>query len=298
MKNVLSFSENPVSPKVSSTFGSGNSVVRPNLTHVLFIALFSVLILTGGSIPLWAQEAKPKMDMTELAKKTQNPVASLVSVPLQSNWDFNLGPKEDKNNFLLNVQPVIPISLNEDYNLILRTIVPVKANEFPASAGGLGDTVQSFFFSPKEPLSGWIVGAGPVLLYPTATAETLGGRKWGAGPTAVLLRQQHGFTYGFLGNHLWSFAGSSDRNDINVTFLQPFLSFTTKTYTTVGINTESTYDWKNEQWTVPINASVTQMLKVGGQPLTLQLGYRYYAEAPTNGPEWGVRFAVTFLFHK
>lgn len=257
------------------------------------LLLTAVALLLAVTAPLMAAESDE-----ELAKKTQNPVASLISLPLQSNWDFNLGPKEDKSNFLLNVQPVIPISLNEDYNLILRTIVTIKANEFPASADGLGDVVQSFFFSPKEPLNGWIVGAGPVMLYPTATDETLGGRKWGGGPTAVLLRQQHGFTYGFLGNHLWSFAGSSNRNDINVTFLQPFLSFTTKTYTTVGINTESTYDWKNEQWTVPINASVTQLLKVGGQPLTLQLGYRYYAEAPTNGPDWGVRFAVTFLFPK
>jgi hypothetical protein len=234
----------------------------------------------------------------ELAKKTQNPIASLISVPMQANWDFDLGPKEDRNNFLLNVQPVIPISLNEQYNLILRTIIPIKANEFPASVGGMGDIIQSFFFSPKKPMKGWIVGAGPVMLYPTATDETLGGRKWGAGPTAVLLKQQSGFTYGLLGNHLWSFAGSSDRNEVNVTFLQPFLSFTTKSYTTFGVNTESTYDWTGKQWTVPINATITQLLKIGGQPLTLQLGYRYYAEAPTNGPSWGLRFAVTLLFPK
>jgi hypothetical protein len=234
----------------------------------------------------------------ELAKQTQNPVASLISVPFQANWDFDLGPGENKNNFLLNVQPVIPISLNQEYNLILRTIIPVKANEFPTSVGGLGDVLQSFFFSPKKPMNGWIVGAGPVMLYPSATDETLGGRKWGAGPTAVLLKQQSGFTYGFLGNHVWSFAGSSDRSDVNSTFLQPFLSFTTKSYTTFGVNTESTYNWRNSQWTVPINATVTQLLKIGGQPLTLQVGYRYYAEAPANGPSWGLRFAVTLLFPK
>jgi hypothetical protein len=233
----------------------------------------------------------------ELAKKTQNPVASLISVPLQFNWDFKPGP-DNRTNFLLNVQPVIPISLNKDYNLILRTIIPVKANEFPASVGGLGDVVQSFFFSPKQPVNGWIVGAGPVMLYPTATDDTLGGRKWGAGPTAVLLKQQSGFTYGILANHLWSYAGSSDRSEVNATFLQPFLSFTTKSYTTFGVNTESTYDWTASQWTVPINVSVTQLLKIGGQPLTVQLGYRYYAEAPTNGPSWGLRFAVTLLFPK
>jgi hypothetical protein len=234
----------------------------------------------------------------ELAKKTQNPVASLISVPFQSNWDFDIGPKEDKTNYLMNVQPVIPISLNQDYNLILRTIVPIKANEFPTSVGGLGDTVQSFFFSPKEPVNGWILGAGPVMMYPTATDDTLGGRKWAAGPTVVFLQQKSGWTYGVLANHLWSYAGSSDRSEVNTTFLQPFLSFTTKTYTTFGVNTESTYDWKDSQWTVPINAMISQLLKIGGQPLQLQVGYRYYSEAPKYGPDWGLRFAVTFLFPK
>jgi hypothetical protein len=251
-----------------------------------------ILMLTLAGVALAAESNE------ELAKKTQNPVASMISVPLQFNWDFRLGPDDNRSNFLLNMQPVIPISLNDNYNLILRTIIPIKANEFPASVGGLGDVVQSFFFSPKKPMNGWIVAAGPVMLYPTATDETLGGRKWGAGPTAVLLKQQSGFTYGVLGNHLWSFAGSSDRSDVNATFLQSFLSFTTKSYTTFGVNTESTYDWTNSQWTVPINVSVTQLLKIGGQPLTVQLGYRYYAEAPTNGPSWGLRFAVTLLFPK
>jgi hypothetical protein len=262
--------------------------IRPGLC----VLLLAAALLLHVPIALAAESDE------ELAKKTQNPIASLISVPMQANWDFNLGPNNNKNNFLLNVQPVIPISLNQEYNLILRTIIPVKANEFPASVGGLGDVVQSFFFSPKKPMNGWIVGAGPVMLYPTATNETLGGRKWGAGPTAVVLKQQSGFTYGFLGNHLWSYAGSSDRDEVNVTFLQPFLSFTTKSYTTFGVNTESTYDWKNNQWTVPINATVTQLLRLGGQPLTVQAGYRYYAEVPTNGPSWGLRFAVTLLFPK
>ena len=232
----------------------------------------------------------------ELAKKTQNPIANLVSVPFQSNWDFNIGPNEDKSNYLLNVQPVIPISLGEKDNLIIRTIVPVKANEFPVSTAGLGDILQSFFFSLKEPINGWIFGAGPALLYPTATERSLGSGKLAAGPTAVLLKQHDGFTYGLLGNHLWSYAGNSDRSEVNATYLQPFVSFTTKTYTTFGINTESTYDWTNEQWTVPINATISQLLKIGGQPLQLQLGYRYYAEAPKYGPDYGIRFQVSFLF--
>ncbi len=237
----------------------------------------------------------------ELAKSTQNPIAALISLPVQNNWDFGIGPA-DAMRYTLNVQPVIPFSLSSDYNLITRTIVPYIYAEAPVTGGddesGLGDVVQSFFLSPKAPVGGWIVGAGPVFLYPTASNDALGGEKWGAGPTAVALKQQNGFTYGMLFNHIWSFAGDDERADVSTTFVQPFFSYTTKTYTTFGVNTESTYDWENSQWTVPINATATQLLKIGGQPMTVQLGYRYYAEAPDGGPDWGLRFVITLLFPK
>jgi hypothetical protein len=155
------------------------------------------------------------------------------------------------------------------------------------------------FFSPVKPTErGWIWGAGPVLQIPTATDDLLGEEKWGAGPTAVILKQQGPWTYGVLANHIWSFAGTDSRADVNRTFLQPFVSYTTKTFTTFGANTESAYDWEGEQWSVPLNASVQQLLKVGKQIIALQLGGRYYAEGPSGGPDWGLRFQVTFLFPK
>ena len=237
----------------------------------------------------------------ELAKKLQNPVANLISVPIQNNWDFGIGPK-DSERYLLNVQPVIPISLGDNYNLILRTIVPFVSAQAPVDGAtdvtGLGDVLQSFFFSPKEPVGGWIIGVGPVLAYPTASEDELGSDSWGAGPTAVFLRQGGGWTVGVLGNHVWSYAGDSDRDDVSSTFLQPFLSYTTKTFTTFTLNTESTYDWEQSEWTVPINLAVAQLLKAGGQPFQLQAGIRDYAERPDGGPDWGLRFAITFLFPK
>lgn len=241
-------------------------------------------------------------DQAELAKASLNPIAALISLPLQFNHDDNIGPAAKGEKWQLNVQPVIPFSLNADWNLISRTIVPLNDQDGlgAADASGVGDIVQSLFFSPKAPTAGgWIWGAGPVLLLPTASDEALGGKKWGLGPTAVLLRQAHGWTYGALANHIWSVAGEVGRSDISATFLQPFLSYTTKTFTTFGVNTESTYDWKYEQWSVPINLTVTQMLKVGQQPINLQAGVRYWAESPDAGPEgWGYRLALTFLFPK
>jgi hypothetical protein len=277
----------------------------------------------------------------EIAKKLNNPVASMISVPFQLNWDFNMGALNEGTQFKLNFQPVIPVSLNDEWNLIIRTIVPYISQEdvltgprpkFPGlpndvlsglGAGaraelnraaerafnrevrnrpidrhqdGLSDITQSFFFAPKEPIGGWIIGAGPVFLYPTATDDLIGSEKWCAGPTLLMLRQEGGWTYGFLANHLWSFAGDESRSDINATFVQPFVSYTTKAHTTFGVNTEATYDWNTSQWTVPINGFVTQLVRIGKLPVSFSLGGRYYAEGPSGAPEWGVRFVVTPVF--
>ena len=245
-------------------------------------------------------ESETNDDSADLAKKLQNPVANLISVPIQNNWDFGIGPAQAMK-YTANIQPVIPFSVSEDWNVITRTIMPVIYAESPVVGGpdhsGLGDITQSFFLSPKNPVGGWILGAGPVMYYPTATDPVLGAGRWGAGPTAVALRQEHGFTYGMLANQIWSFAGWGPQN-VNSTFLQPFVSYTTKTYTTFGMNTESTYDWTAGQWTVPFNWTVQQLLKIGKQPVAFQLGYRAYADRPPGGPNWGLRFTVTLLFPK
>ena len=239
----------------------------------------------------------------ELAMKAQNPISAMISFPLQLNYDEGYGATGDGEKWLLNVQPVIPFDLGSDWNLISRTIVPlIDQKDFVAGGAldesGVGDVLQSLFFSPKAPTAGgWIWGVGPALLLPTASDRVLGGEKWALGPTAVVLKQESGWTVGVLGNHLWSVAGEDDRDDISATLVQPFLGYTTRTYTTFMINTESTYDWKRETWSVPVNLMVTQMLRVGGQPLTLQAGARYWADSPDGGPDgWGFRFAVTFLF--
>jgi hypothetical protein len=134
---------------------------------------------------------------------------------------------------------------------------------------------------------------------PTASDEALGAEKWGLGPTAVALKQMGPWTIGGLTNHIWSVAGDDDRADVNATLLQPFVSYVTKTKTTFGVNTESTYDWENSAWSVPINAYGAQMFKIGPQIMQLQLGARYWAESPEDGPEgWGLRVSLTLLYPK
>ncbi len=248
-------------------------------------------------------EAAPSEDAASLAKKLSNPVASLISVPFQGNEDIGLGPGGDGDKFTLNIQPVVPISISKDANLIVRTIVPViyqtdiRGND--QSDFGLGDTVQSFFYSPKKPTSGGIIwGAGPVFLYPTGTSKYTTGKKWGAGPTFVVLKAFGPTTVGLLANHIWSVTGSDSRPSVSSTFLQPFIAYTNKGATTFSLNSESTYNWKSKQWAVPVNALVSQLVRVGKQPVSFGLGGRYYLATPDFGPHWGMRFVVTLLYPK
>lgn len=238
---------------------------------------------------------------TQLAKKLSNPISDLISVPFQLNYDEGFGPN-DAGRWTLNVQPVIPISISDSWNVIVRTILPFISQDALAaglsSDSGVGNTTQSFFFSPKDPVDGWLLGAGPVIYWPTSTNSDLQPSQWGLGATVVALQQKDGWTYGVLANHIWGLSDNPGRPEINSTFLQPFLSYTWPTATSLTLNTESTYDWNGDQWTVPINLMLAQMLRIGGQPVQFQIGGRYYAESPTNGPEWGLRFNFVLLFPK
>jgi hypothetical protein len=267
---------------------------------------------------IYAVESQTEADEAdELAKKLNNPISSLISVPFQANEDWGFGPSGNGYKFTLNIQPVVPISISKDWNLIVRTILPIvsqhdlffipnlpKDSPFQPqnrSQDGLSDTLQSFFLSPKNPGPfGLIWGIGPAFLYPTGTHPFLGTGTFSIGPTFVVLKQSGPWTIGVLMNQLWSVVIEEHRKSYSAMFEQPFISYTTKTHTTFFVNTETTADWnassENGKWTVPLNFGLSQILKIGKQPISLQIGGRYYADTPRYGPTWGVRFNLTLLF--
>ena len=262
----------------------------PRLTR--FATALSVALFPATS---HAQDA-------DTAQKLANPIADLISVPFQLNYDEGFGPDGDGSRTTLNIQPVYPFRLNEDWNIISRTIVPVISQEdvVPGTdQTGLGDTLQSFFLSPRDAGSdgGVIWGAGLAVGLPTATDDALGSEKWTAGPTATALRVDGPFTYGALFNHVWSFAGDDDRRDVNQSFLQPFLSYTSPAAITLTASAETVYDWETESWAVPINLIAARLVNINGQPVSFQAGVRYWADSPEGGPDdLGFRLGMTFLF--
>ena len=280
-----------------SVSGQGVEVVQANQPA---LAQAAGPAAGGGQEQETPQELRN--EEASLARQLANPVASLISVPFQFNYDRGIGVQENIQRANLNIQPVVPFQLSANWNLISRTILPVV--NLQGAAGpetgqlNFGDTVQSLFLSPAKPgPKGVIWGVGPVALLPTATGQLSGLNQWGLGPTGVALVQRGPWTVGALANHLWSVANNGSNSNVNATFLQPFLAYTTTNAWTISLNTESTYDWAADQWAVPLNLVVTKVTKLGNQLLSLGAGVRYWVDGPDSGPHgWGARLVATLLF--
>ena len=255
------------------------------------------LILMAGNV--YAEGAKSAKD---LAKAAQNPVANMISLPLQNNTNFNFGPEEKTQN-ILNVQPVIPLSLTKDWNLITRTIIPVMSQPgFTPDqdrTNGIGDTSFTAFLSPAKP--GKITwGIGPALLLPTATDDRLGADKWGAGPSVVVLSMPGNWVVGSLFSNVWSVGGPGS-DEINALTWQYFINYNLPGGWYLTSAPIITANWKGDsgnKWTIPFGGGVGKIFKIGNQPVNAQLSAYYNAERPDNAPDWQLRFQLQFLFPK
>jgi len=310
----------PTEPPEDDTYGNMKSEhAAPGEDAVLNLSPFRLnQNLALGAVAESSSDSSANDDEADkLAKQLANPISSLISVPFQANEDWGFGPSGNGYKFTLNIQPVIPISISKNWNMIVRTIVPIVSQhdlffipKLPKnsplqpqnrSQDGLSDTLQSFFFSPKKPGPfGLIWGVGPALLYPTGTHPLLDTGTFSIGPTVVVLEQSGPWTVGALMNQLWSVVIEEHRSSYSAMFIQPFISYTTKTYTTFTIDMESTADWNassdDGKWTVPVIFQISQILKIGKQPVSVQIGGKYYADTPRYGPNWGVRFNFTLLY--
>lgn len=260
-------------------------------------------VLVAG---LWAMSARALAAAPDaggdLARKVANPLASLISVPIQYNHDGSLGPL-DAERTVVQIQPVVPVALGASgWRILSRTIVPIVSIDADHAnrVSGLGDVTQSLFLSPVQPTSGgWTLGAGPIVQLPTGTDGALTTDRWSAGPTVVAVRQARAWTYGVLAYHMWSIAGRDGARDMGTTFLQPFVNYITATRTTFAVNLEATRDGVNRTWSVPVHVIVNQLARIGPQPVSVFAGARYWGGGSEADPVgWGARGGVTLLFPK
>ena len=263
----------------------------------------SVLVFFLVFLLMYNGAMAAEQNSQDLAKASQNPIANLISLPIQNNTNFGIGPDDETQN-ILNIQPVWPVSLNENWNLITRTILPVVSQPGVLTGGegrvnGLGDTTFTGFFSPKD--SGDITwGVGPVFLIPTATDDALGSDKWGAGPALVVLTMPGKWVIGSLFSNVWSFAGSGDQ-DVNLFTWQYFINYNLAGgwyLTSAPIITANWEAASGEKWTVPFGAGFGKIFKIGKQSINGSAQAYYNVDKPTSGADWTLRLQLQFLFPK
>ncbi|HRZ09242.1 MAG TPA: hypothetical protein P5319_05050 [Gemmatimonadales bacterium] len=234
-----------------------------------------------------------------LAKEAQNPVADMVSIPVQFNWTTGGGLGEETQQ-IINLQPVLPLAITDDWLLISRTIVPMV--NLPGPGGerikGIADIQQQIYLTPKH-AKGVVWGVGPVFSFPTSTNVATETGQFGLGPSVVLLKVGKKWVYGLVANQLWRIAGSTETEAINTFFVQPFINYNLKRGWAISTAPAITANWdapSGQQWTVPIGIGVSKVTRVGRQPLNVVLQYFHNVERPDAAGADLVRMQFTLLY--
>ncbi len=273
--------------------------IRNVLMAVLALLMVGMFLVTSAG----ATEPEGSAD-AELAKKTQNPVADLISIPFQNNMNFGLDPNHRMQN-VLNIQPVIPLNLTDDWNLITRTILPIiKQPDLRTTSDdtwGIGDLNTSLFFSPAKS-DGVIWGVGPILQFPTATDEVLGTRKWAAGPTGVGLIMEGPWVVGLLASNIWSFAGNDDRKDVSQFLAQYFVNYNLPDAWYLTAAPVITANWeavgKGNKWTVPVGGGFGKIFRIGKIPFNGSIAAFSNVVRPDGAADWTFRLQLALLLPK
>ena len=280
----------------------GNCEMQMTVQSILKRVFECMVLIILLNTALSGQSAVPAAaDSEELRKAAQNPVASLISVPIQQNWNGGIGD-HDRIQSVLNIQPVIPFSLNQHWNVITRWITPIVFQPIPETDAqgyyGLGDLNPSFFLSPKKSKVIW--GVGPTFLLPTATNTTfLGQGKLGIGPTVVVLVQPAKWTLGFLVNNIWSVVGHEDKPDVNQFLLQYFINYNMDKGYYLTFQPTNTADWNaGEKWVVPVGGGIGRITKLGSQPVNINFQVYGNVVHPTDKSPWKIVAQLAFLFPK
>lgn len=262
------------------------------------------MFLALGVEPSFAQDGDlDEAEAAALARAAQNPVASLISLPFQNNTTFEFGPKEKPLN-VLNIQPVWPFSIHENWNLITRTILPVvsqpQLRPGQSRKWGLGDAVFTAFLSPVAPFKGVTWGVGPAFLLPTATDDRLGADKWGAGPSVVLLAMPGNWVIGSLFSNVWSFSGSGD-DDVNLFTWQPFVNYNLPHGWYLSASPIITANWEADRsrdtWTVPLGGGFGRVFRIGSlPPMNASIQAFYNVERPDSVGPWALRVQLQLMF--
>lgn len=265
-----------------------------------FMLACILLILASTSQAADDKKAELSAKESELAKQTQNPVADLVSIPIQNNINFGYGPRNNTQN-VMNIQPVVPFNLNKDWNLITRAIIPVTDQPVPDRKFGLGDIQLSLFLSPASP-GKFIWGVGPALQFPTATGDQLGQGKWAAGPTAVGLTMKGPWVLGLLASNVWSYAGETSRPEVSQFLAQPIINYNLPRGWYIAVSPVITANWNadraSDQWTVPLGGGVGKIVKIGKLPFNVSLAVYGNVVKPEAGPDWTIRAQIALLLPK